>query len=744
VTKLPEIPKSFSQQAHGFAPFMGGNAARSGGRGSGDLPPLPPPRGGRRPGRRPTWWQRALRIAFAAGAASSLLAAFGLYLWLAELRVFEISDAALDTIVSQRPVDNSLVYDRNGDKIGEFFNSYHVYVPFEQLPKHLVDAIIAIEDRNFWHHAGFDPRGIARAALSQLSGRGIKQGASTLTQQIVRNFALPRERSLSRKVQEIAYAVHLEKRLPKEKILEIYANSLFLGNGSYGAGAAAFRYFGKPLDQLAAQETALIAGLFQSPSRYNPVRNPKAAKARQLQVLKAMQQSGSISLAQSKELQKAPLTYREYQPINTVVAPYFIDYVREEAKKILAELKASAKDGATEAKAVDGQGLRIYTTLDPQVQLMAEQALAESSKILDDAQKKTVPLRTPDGKTKPATVEAAILSIQPQTGEVMAMVGGRDYNKTKFNRTWQAMRSPGSLFKPIVYSLALEKKWKWSDVIFVSPITINNYRPRTPDEDYLTETTLMRAFYRSMNTPTIELGQKLGLLNVVEHAKKLGVRSPVKEEFGTMLGSSDATMFDMARVYGSFANEGTLVEPIAIRKITDRDGKLIWKAAPAKERSQEVMSPQIAYLMTQAMRAVLAMGTGYTSAKLSSRAAGKTGTSNDSTDNWFGGYAQDLVSVVWTGTDEHAQMFGDVTGGKVALPIWDKLMTKYFEAREAKPFRAPPGVVTTVVHPKFGHRSASGVRMYFLKGNEPPDEPSALEALSLDGASSSYRDVFTH
>lgn len=739
MTKLPDIPKSFRERAHGFAPFMVNNVKGE----PRDLPPLPPHRGGR-PSRRQSISKRLVRVVLGVCAMGTILGSISLYLWLAELGVFRPSEAALDIVVSQKPLDNSLVYDRHGAKIGEFFNNYQIHVPFEKLPKHLVNAIIAIEDRNFWRHSGYDPRAIVRATLAQLSRRGVRQGGSTLTQQIIRNFVLPRERSIARKVQEIAYANHLEKRLSKEKILEIYANSLFLGNGSYGVGAAAYRYFGKPLAQLEAHETALIAGLFQSPSRYNPMRNPKAAKARQLQVIKALQQAGMIKPKEVIALSNAPLTYREYQPINTVVAPYFVDYVREQAKGILDEIKYSQKTLGHIGQSIDSQGLRIYTTLDPELQALAEAALVQSDKVLEDAQRKTAPLRSSDGKLRPATVEAAMLSVDPQSGEVMAMVGGRDYQKSKFNRTWQALRSPGSAFKPIVFSLALEKKWKWSDVIFVSPITINNYRPRTPDEDYLTETTLMRAFYRSMNTPTIELGQKLGLTDVIAHAKKLGIRSPIKEEFGTMLGSSDATMFDMARVYSAFANAGQLVEPIAIRKITDRDGKVLWTAPVPSERSTSVMSPQIAFLMTQGMRAVLAMGTGYTSAPLANRAAGKTGTSNASTDNWFCGYTPDLVTVVWTGTDEHAQMYGDVTGGKIALPIWDKFMTKYFETHTPKPFAAPAGIVTTTVHPKFGHRSPEGVRMYFQRGNEPADEPSPLEALSLGGGAGGYRDVFTH
>ncbi len=678
---------------------------------------------------------KIVRVGALVATLGVLCSVFAGYLWLKELGVFTIDESRLETITKSRPTDNSIVYDRNGDKIGEFFNSYHVYVPFKKLPKDLVNAIVAIEDRTFWKHAGYDPKGIVRAAVAKLKGQGGTQGASTLTQQIIRNFLLPKERSLQRKLQEVALAMQLEKRMKKQRLLEIYANSMFLGNGSYGVGAAAYRYFGKSAEQLQTQEAALIAGLFQSPSRYNPVRYPKKAKKRQEQVLKAMAQAGMITRAKAKELIKMPLDYKEYKPVNTTISPYFIDFVKDQATKVLDGFKGG----------VDGQGLRIYTTLDPKLQKLAEESIADSEPLLDSAQARTALVKGPDGKMVKSTLETAILTTDPRTGEILAMVGGRNYERTKYNRTYQSMRSPGSAFKPVVYSLALQSKWKWSDVIYVSPITINNYRPHTPDEDFLTETTMLRAFFRSMNTPTVEIGQKLGLRPVIEQARRLGIRSPIKEEFGSLLGSSEVNMMDMTRMYSTFANGGKVIEQIAIAKILDRKGNVVYEAKPTAERSQQALTPQIAFLMTQGMRAVLQMGTGYTSAHLSGVAAGKTGTSNDSTDNWFCGYSRDLTTVVWVGTDEHAQIGGDVTGGKLALPIWDKFMTKVFQVRQPGPFPAPSGVVTTTVHPKFGNRSAAGVRMYFLRGQEPAaeSESSALEALS-QSSSAGYRDVFSH
>ena len=688
--------------------------------------PTPPSR------QRSTWGLKTLRILALTGFLSALGASAMLYLWLCELNVFDISAEQLSLITAAKPTDNSLVFDRNGHKIGELFSTYHVYVPYANLPNSLVQAIIAIEDRSFRRHHGFDARGILRAAYAHLRGSRTNQGASTLTQQVVRHFLLPSERSMQRKVQEVALAMRLEGIMSKEQIFETYTNTLFLGNGAYGVGAAAYRYFGKSVEALAPEQSALIAGLFQSPSRYNPTRYPKRAKQRQMQVIRAMVQAKMISAKAGRELALRPLDYQEYQPANAATAPYFIDYVKEQATKLLG------KKGS-----LGGQGLRIYTTLDDQLQRLAEASIKQSASQLDQTAERTADVKAPDGKVSKATIEAALISVDPRTGEILAMVGGRNYHRSQFNRTYQSLRSPGSAFKPAVYAQALLQHWKWSDVMLVSPISIQNYRPHTPEADFGKETTLLRAFFRSMNTPTIELGQKLGLRSVLQLAQRLGMRSPLKEEFGTLLGSSDATMLDMARMYSTFANAGTLVEEVAINRIESSSGEVLFQVPSAEARSKDVLSPQIAFLMTQGMRAVMQMGTGVAASHLSGVAAGKTGTSNESTDNWFCGYAPNLATVVWVGTDEHTEIFGDVTGGKLALPIWDHYMTSAFKARSPTPFAAPSGIVTSVVHPLFGNRSPTGVRMYFLKGQEPATEASALEVLS-QSAGSGYRDVFIH
>jgi penicillin-binding protein 1A len=655
----------------------------------------------------------------------------GASIWLNDLGAFEVNSSQLEAIKSWKSQDNSIIYDRKGDKIGEFFSSYHIFIPYQSIPKDLINAIIAVEDRNYWKHPGIDYMAVGRAGLAYLRNRGrYTQGASTLTQQVVRHFLLSNEKSLERKVKEISLALQLNREISKERLLEIYLNSMYLGSGAYGVGSAAWRYFGKSIDQLETHESALIAGLFQSPSRLNPHRNPRGAKRRQASVLNAMVVSANLSPKTAKELSKKPLVYQTYQPMRGSNAPYFLDFIKEEAEKLLKD-----------SDSIKNQGLRIYTTLDQELQIIAEEALRKSEPMLDDVSEKTVPKQLANGRWKNRQIESAILVTSASSGEILAMVGGRNYSQSEFNRTTTALRSPGSAFKPIVYSLGLERGKKWSDVIYVAPVTINgHYRPRNSTSDYMTETTLLRAFYRSMNSPTITLGQDLGIDQIVAHAKKLGLYSLVRSESGSALGSSETTMLDLARMYSTFSNRGMKIEQVAITEIKDRNGKQIYLAPTLESRTTRAISPQISYLMTEGMRAVLRYGTGYSASEVSEFAVGKTGTSNQSKDNWFCGYTTDLTAIVWSGTDDFTPVLGTVHGATIALPIWKEFMVKAAVRKRPGPFVVPPGVVRTLVDSSYGSGSEAGVPMWFTEHNLPPSEHSALESLRQNGV---YRNVFS-
>lgn len=646
------------------------------------------------------------------------------YLWMKETGILAINGSSLSTITEFRPVDNTIIYDAAGGKIGEVFNKYHVLVPYEQLPQDLVNAIVSIEDRSFFEHIGVDMRGIARAVYDRVRGARLKQGASTITQQLVRHFLLTKEKTIERKLREAILSVMLETKMSKNRIMELYTNVLFLGNGSYGVGAAAKRYFDRPLSQLQVHELAMIAGLFQSPSRYNPQRYPDRAKKRQLQVLRAMHASGFLTTEQYMHHSQQPLEYKTYRPVSNKVAPYFIDFVRDEAKGILGEK-------------ILNKGLRIYTTLDRDLQKMAQESMQERQDAFDLAERMViVPYRH---KGEDPEIQGAMLTADHHTGGIKAMVGGRDYQKSKFNRTTQAMRQPGSSFKPIVYSLALNKGRRWSDLIYVAPVAINEYRPRNFSNNFMTETTMLRAFYRSVNTPAVEIASELGAENIVNHAYNLGISSKLKVEIGTALGGSDVTMTDMLQVYATMANKGVKTKLYAIEKITDRDDNVLYTAPSIAERSSEAMSPQDAYLITEGMRAVFRYGTAFSQNDMAAYAVGKTGTSNKAKDNWFCGFTDKLATVVWVGSDRSFDFMGKATGTSLALPIWATYMRKAVQKYPPGQFERPPGIVVRRVHSSYGYLSADGHEMFFKAGNLPTRSRSALKVLSETGK---YRSIF--
>ena len=623
-------------------------------------------------------------------------------IWAADL-VIPDRDEALDSILYHPDRDNTLVYARAGELIAEVFSEYRIYVPYSEIPQILINAVLAIEDRNFFTHHGFDLWAMFRALIHNLKMRRISQGASTITQQVVKNYSLSREKKFRRKIKEILLAIELERVMAKEKILAIYLNNLFLGNRSYGAGAAAYSYFGKPLSKLNLAESAMIAGLFRSPSKHDPTRFPQRAKKRQRQVLQAMVETGHITTQEMQQAAAEPLTFQRYRRARRwQSAPYFIDHVVKRAAEIL------------QLPTVSDQGLRIYTTLDLSSQKQASSIIANMDKL----------------RVVTTDMEAALLSVNPNTGEILTMVGGRDYRKSKFNRTLQALRPPGSAFKPVVYSYALNQGISWHDINFVAPIAIDAYRPREQRQEFLKETTLYRSFYKSLNLPVIDLAKKFGLKRIIAHAHNFGIDTPLKEEMGTVLGGSDLRMIEMANVYSVFANAGSLIAPIAITRIEDRTGRVLYVAAQPAERRRQVLSEQISYLMTAAMKDVFRRGTASRYQEFSRWAAGKTGTSDEGRDSWFCGYSRDRVTIVWLGKDDFSPSSKHTFGATVALPVWTEFMAAATKSSSRLDFPVPAGLVAVRVNPRYGHLDASGIKMYFLAGRVPTRKHSSYEALS--------------
>lgn len=641
------------------------------------------------------------------------------YRWMDAHGLLELSSSDLNPIFNHQPKDNSIIYDRYDKKIGEFYATYNLYTPIKAMPQFLIDAVVAIEDRDFFKHNGIDFAAMLRALIKAFEDQKFSQGASTITQQLVRNMVLTRERTLERKIKEIILAIRLEKQIDKNRILEIYLNTLFLGEGSYGVGAAARRYFDKPLSKLEPQELALIAGLFKSPSGYNPFKFPKKAKARQIQVLKAMASNGNITGYKASQLARSPLVYKKSSMYQDNFAAYFLDYVKEKAQKILGE-------------GVNSKGLRIYTSLDTKLQLAAESTLKESQRNIDEAYRRLYEKNQND----PNLIETALVSIDPQTGEILAMYGGKDYNLSEFNRASQAKRPPGSAFKPAVYSYALAQGYKWSDMFYVSPISVDTYRPKNYDNQFLTETTLLRAFYKSINTLVIDLGEKLGVKNILKYAASLGVESDLRVEAGSLIGSSEVSMLDMARLYATFSNYGQKPNIIAIRKILDRNGKILYQAT---KQNQRVISPENAYLITEGLRSVLNFGTGYRYHDMATYSVGKSGTSDKAKDNWFCGYSSNNVTITWLGTDSPSGFTDGTSASVLALPIWANYMQKAASIYPPAPFEMPSTIETKVINPKFGNLDANGVTMHFIKGSTPTKTRSEIQAVKQLG---SFRNLF--
>lgn len=633
---------------------------------------------------------------------------------LLEHEIFNAKPSDIEKIVQWKPENNTVIYDREGNLISEQYNKFHHYIPYHQIPSSFIQTILAIEDRKYFEHKGIDILGIIRASVQLVKNNSYTQGASTITQQVVKNLLLTKEKTIKRKLREITLSLYLEQVLSKEKILEIYCNQMFLGYGSYGIGAASKRYFNKTLNELSLAEMALIAGLFQSPGQNNPVKNPEEAKKRQIIVLTAMQQAGFITDAEKTKHAKSPLTYHIYQSKNQKIAPYFTDYVLSQSQKILKNQGIKIKDS----------GLKIYTTLADGLQRLGEQTFKESQDIFQ-LMKRHIRQNSPltslhDVDNK---VQASMLVLDRKSGQILAMIGGRNYFESQFNRTSQSLRAPGSLFKPITYSLALKRKKNWNDLSYISPITIGNYRPRTEEIKLYSETTLLEAFYKSINYPAVALGQEIGIRRIINYAKKLGIDSPIKEEAASLLGSSEVTMLDMANVYQTFSNDGTRAGPYAITKILNSEGEILYEAKTTTNKIQDSITNE---LIVEGLKQVVRRGTGYKISHLSGYAAGKTGTSNNSRDNWFAGFTNDLVVVTWLGTDEQNPFSGAISASNTAAPLWGRFVSKTLKHLKTRRLSQPKKLQAARVHRTYGHLDPNGIRMYFKPGTAPKKNYSDL------------------
>ncbi len=711
---------------------------------------------------------------------------------------------SLDSLTDYRPKQPLRIYTEDGALIGEFGEERRAVVRLQDTPKFMRQAILAAEDERFYQHGGVDTIGVLRAALSNMVSGGAKEGASTITMQVARNFFLSSEKTLRRKLNEALLAIKIEHALSKDEILELYLNHIYLGQRAYGFAAAAQIYFGKPLAKINLAEAAMLAGLPKAPSAYNPVVNPPRAKTRQIYVLGRMKTLGYISEDEYQHAKEQRLPVK-YSPQNfEAAAPHLAELVRQRMHQKYGD-------------AIYVSGMRVYTTLKladqraavagvrqgilefhrrrgyagPEAYLKLPADSAEAEKVIEGdllereesngflpgvvlaVEKSRIRVRMRSGETvdlEPGEikyaqrflsdklaigkrlsrgsvvrvarlspeapwqltylpqVEAAFVSLSPDTGAIRAMVGGFDFFHSQFNHVTQAWRQPGSSFKPFIYSAALEHGITPASVFDDAPITVDPaetggvaWEPKNYDGTTEGPMTLRMALAKSKNLISIRVLQATGVQFVHEHAAKFGFDMSRIPPYLTMaLGAGEVTPLSLATGYAVFANGGGRVTPWHLLKVTDKDGHVLETFAPIAPTP--AIDPRNAFLTTNLLQDVVRRGTATGALKLGrGDLAGKTGTTNDSRDAWFAGFQQTRVAVAWMGYDQPRSLGSGETGGGTALPIWVRYMGEVLKNVEEMPFTPPAGIVTHAINPQTGIPVAEGqgVQEYFFQEFAP-------------------------
>ncbi len=635
-------------------------------------------------------WRLFLSIVVVAvfGAAG---ATFGVVQW---LRRDLPSPEQVTTL--QTPVKTT-VYDVRGRVLHEFYKENRSPVALRRIPRNLVNATLATEDRSFYDHWGVDLWGIARATVNNAMHLHAMQGGSTITQQLARNLFLTHERTLTRKLKEVALAIELERDYSKDQILEMYFNQIYFGEGAYGVDAAARTFFDKPIQQLTLSECALLAGIPANPSLYSPRRRARAALARRAKVLRNMLETRAITQVEFDRATGEPLGVTAARWSNDR-APYFVEMVR---------LHLDERYGSN---AVYEGGLKVWTTLDMDLQQIAERALDRQLSALETELKPRftragfTPHQAPVAGTQQNTpyLQSAFVALDTRSGQVRALIGGRDWNQSNFNRAVQAQRQPGSSFKPFVYTAAMDNGFKPTDIVVDARVSFPGgadgkpYEPRNYDHQYRGPVTLRYALQQSINIPTIKLLRQVGVAQVASYARRMGIMSPLGQNLSLALGSSEVNLLELTAAYAVFANRGIRNDPILILKVEDRAGNVLEKSAP---RPVEVLSEETAAVMTSMLRSALDHGTGYSARArgFTLPAAGKTGTMDEYMDAWFVGFIPSMVAGVWVGYDDKRVIGPGMTGARAALPIWTDFMMEATRGRPAEDFPEPVGIATRLV-----------------------------------------------
>src|ERR1700683_2320438 len=685
------------------------------------------------------------------------------------LLVYSTDLPQVEELEHYRPSSITELYDGQGRIIGSFALQRRVVASYNDYHPVLRNALISIEDKDFYRHWGINVWRIAGAAYRDIESGGRVQGASTLTMQLARNLFLSPDRSFHRKIEEALLAIQIERRFTKEQIFTLYANQIFLGHGVYGFEAASEYYFGKPAKQLTLEEAALLAGLPKAPGFYSPINHPDRAIKRRNLVINGMLEDGKITARQAVEARNKPIELKLQHDPNSL-APYFVEEIRRYLEN---------KYGSNQV--LEG-GLLVHTSLDMDLQRTANQAvldglaayerrhgweghlenvLTEGTTLASDqhpdwdeepevngyvhalvtavvpgsatvkfgrytanllpadaawtqhqlleilkpgdiAYLKIVTLSN-EGKTRVSLeqdsgTQGALIAIDNATGEIKAMVGGRDFEVSKFDRATQALRQVGSSFKPYVYTAAIDQGARPDDTILDAPVTFQTasgpYTPHNYDEKFEGNIALRRALAQSRNIPALKLASKLGIKNVIDYAERFGITAKLPPYLPVALGAAEITLMEQTSAYSVFPNDGVRVTPHYITKVTDYEGRVLEEDYPDVK---DVIGARTGRIMTSMLREVVLHGTGTAAAKLPFPVAGKTGTTNDFTDAWFVGFSPAITCGVWTGFDEKRSLGAKETGARAALPIWMNFMNIAMAGKDPGQFQPAPDVPVTVV-----------------------------------------------
>jgi penicillin-binding protein 1A len=640
---------------------------------------------------------------------------------------------SLDRLQNIQPAVKTVLFAADGDTLKEFFTENRTVVPLDRIPRSLREAVIAIEDKRFYNHYGIDPRRLLRVVWDNLVTSG-RPGASTLTQQLARNLFLTSDKTLTRKVKEWILALQIEQIYTKDEILAMYLNQIYMGRGTYGMQAAARLYFGKDVWDLQPAEATLLAGIIQRPNKLSPFDNLAQAYQRRATVLQTMVSAGFITREDAQRIgaTEVAVVSPERSRGDDSFAAYFIEEIRKHLEQTYG------------AEKLYDEGLRVWTTLVPRYQRWMEEAAEDHLVELEDefgyrmTRARYDELARAGKRPDKATyLQCGALLQDVHTGAVLAMVGGRSFADSKWNHAWQAERQPGSIFKPFVYLTALDHGYSPGSILQDTPFALDTgtsiWQPKNFSGKFEGPVTLRYALSRSINAPTAKLFLDFGVDPVIQNAKRLGIDSPLPRVPALFLGAGDVTLREIVGAYSAFANQGVYVVPHLITRVETLDGEILEQT---RLDQREAIDPKLTYLLVDILRTALKEGTGRGAYKwgFTSTGAGKTGTTNESTNAWFCGFTPNVCGGVWVGFDDPAPMGRIATGGHMALPIWAGFMGRIAAEQGDAAFPRPAGIEERTVCLRTGllagSRCDSLAVEVFLRENVPTETCNGAHATS--------------